>query len=199
MQAEIPGLIAAHEAGDVLAGADQECPLRGDQPDPAAQDNRMHDRVPRQQQRRHARHVEQHHRGARIVVHQTRQEGEREKRHERHVPDIEHAPQVRPEREVMAKLVLAAKKARQHEQAGCRRADAEKAPEAAELAVHHDVIERAHQDRDEDDRGRVGEYAQHAHRVTGKRHPAARRMRSREQRMRHERHDAPVPQRHSLW
>ena len=39
---------------------------------------------------------------------------------------IERAPQVRPEDEVVRQVVFAAKNARQHEQAGSGRADAEK-------------------------------------------------------------------------
>ena len=87
---------------------------------------------------------------------------------------------MRTEREIMGELVFAAEKARQHEEAGGRRTDAEKIAGWSEIAVDREVIERTHQDRDAEDRQRVGDHAQHAHGVTRKRYPAARRTRARE-------------------
>jgi hypothetical protein len=63
---ERAGLIAVDELLDVLADAEQEDPLRRDQPDAAAEDRRLHEQVAQREQHADHRYVEDQHPAARV-------------------------------------------------------------------------------------------------------------------------------------
>ena len=198
VQPEVPWLIAPHEGADILAAADQEHTLRGDQSHFAAEDHGRDQRVARQDQGGQAGHVEQQHRAARIVHRHLGEEREREQHHEGDVPIGERAPDMRLEVEVVIQVVFAAEDPRHHEDTRRHQADAGEAAQRLDAAIDHQVIPPADRDAEADDDHRVRQDARHADGVARERTPSARRPRRHQQRMRQNGHGtAAVPIRDS--
>jgi hypothetical protein len=105
---ESPGLVAGDELLDVLARAEDENALRGDQSEPAADHRHPDEQVSQAEQGADGRAVEGQHPAARIDDTDLRQEAQRQQADERHVPEPDRAAQVLIEAEEIREPVFSA-------------------------------------------------------------------------------------------